>query len=581
MLEAQSVLVRVKNFVRRNIWWILAVLVVLWAVLLRYAHVLDHNYYYVLSPDSYFFHWRAARLAVGQGPPLDATASPLYSSHIGLAGALAYLSKGAQLVFHMSPDVALDFSCKVLPVVLGVVSLIMVFIIAYRFCGRRVGIFSAFASAGMAYGVFNFASGYLDRDGLSALLIMVGVFSFYSSKYWKIKIQGRNIGWLLGGVVLLMVQILLYWEWSFEGSVLLAVIILAYFILRTTVGYWNNAINTSARTRLISALRQANWKTFAFILAVYCLAAAAIHPELSGTLGWIRNYLSEYSSGVVQEYRRLTLGDLLGLQLWWVPVAIGVFLAVRKRTDYVIFVSLWFLVILGISLFVARLEWFMGAPAALLAGVGLDFLWQWGGAISLRSLKGAVVVALILLVIVFGTIQGAGMQKTIAMAADTQWQEAMRYLREDTPASSVVASQWTYGYWILDLGQRRPFVDNGFYGYDNDRLGDVGRIYAATDDSEAVGIMKSRGIDYIVFSKLDTAFSSTIMGWVGKNGLTDFPRSSLFVRSWGGNFTSDDGLEVVYRSPVSEMDEVVILRLDHQATLPDSGPTSSEVPSVT
>jgi hypothetical protein len=120
------------------------------------------------------------------------------------------------------------------------------------------------------------------------------------------------------------------------------------------------------------------------------------------------------------------------------------------------------------------------------------------------------------------------------------------------------------------LGQRKPFVDNGFYGYDNDRLRDVGRIYVAADDSEVVEILKARGIDYIIFSKLDTNYSSSIMGWVGKNDATDFPRSSLFVRSMGGNFTSDAELEVVYRSPVSETDEVVILGLNHQATLPDS-----------
>jgi asparagine N-glycosylation enzyme membrane subunit Stt3 len=573
MLEAQLVLGGVGSFVRRNIWWILAGLLVLWAVFIRYEHVLDHNYYYMLSPDSHFFHWRAVRLAVGEGPPLDTlpNALPLYTTHIGLAGALTYLSKGAQLVFHMSPDVAIDFACKVLPLVLGVVFLATVFIVAYKFCGRRVGMFSAFAWAGMAYGVFTFASGFVDREGLSSLLIMVGVFSFYVSKYWNIKIQGRNMGWLLGGVVVLVAEILLYLEWDLQGSVLLFAIILAYFVLRVAVGYWNNRNIEPERARLIAALREANWMTFAFILAVNCLAAVAMYSQMAGAIAFIRVYVTGVAAQEVAEYRRLTLGDLFGLHLWWIPMAIGVFLAFRKRTDYLLFIALWFVITLGISLFVARLQWFMGAPAALLAGVGLDFLWGRTGAISLKSLKTLGVVALLFLVAVLAIIQGAGLQKSLVMAADTQWQGALSYLRDDTPASAVVASNWSYGYWILDLGQRKPFVDNGFYGYDSDRLRDVARIYAATDDAEAVAILKARGVDYIVFSKLDTNYASTIMDWVGKNSLTDFPKSSLFVRSMGGKFTSDAGLEVVYRSPVSETDEVVILGLNQQATLPDSG----------
>jgi len=186
------------------------------------------------------------------------------------------------------------------------------------------------------------------------------------------------------------------------------------------------------------------------------------------------------------------------------------------------------------------------------------------------SLKKVGVVALILLLASLATIQGASMQKGYAMSIDSQWQDALRYLKEDTPTSSVVASQWSWGYWILDVGHREPFVDNGLYGYDPYRLNNVGRLYITTDDSEAVGIMKAQGIDYIVFSKLDTVAASTIMGWGGITGRADFPRLSLFSRSMAGNFTSNAGLEVVYTSPIAESDHVVILGLNHQVTWSDS-----------
>lgn len=571
MLEAGLVVRQVQDFVRRNLLWILAGLLVLWAVFIRYEHVLDHNYYYMVSPDSYFFHWRAGRFMVGEGPPPDTftTALPLYTLHVGLSPALAYVAKAAQVVLGMSPQVAIDFACKLVPLVLGVVFLSAVFIIGSKLCGRRVGMFSAFAWAGMAYGMLNFASGYVDREGLSSLLIMVGTFVFYISKYWKIKIQGRDIGWLVAGVIILLMQILLYLEWDFQASMLLFAIILAYFVLRAVLGYWNNRNIKPERLRPIAALREANWMTFAFIFVINCLAAAAMYSRVTGAVNFIRAVISGGGGLGVSEYGGLTLGDLFIYQLWWIPMVVAVFLTFKKRNDYYYFVSLWFFIVLVMSVFARRLAYFAAAPAGLLAGVGLDYLWGWAG-VSLMSLKKVGVVALILLLVIVVTIQGAGLQKGYGMSIDSQWQDALSYLREDTPTSSVVVSQWSWGYWILDVGQRRPFVDNGFYGYDNDRLRDVARIYTTTDDSEAVGIMKAQGIDYIVFSKWDTDVVSTIMGWAGITGRTDFPRYSLFSRSMGGNFTSNAGLEVLYSSPKSETDHVVILGLNHQATSSDN-----------
>jgi hypothetical protein len=572
MLEAEFVLRRVQNFVRRNLLWILAGLLFSWAVFLRYEHVLDHNYYYIVSPDSYFFHWLGGRLMAGEGPPLGTptTSLPLYNLHSGLAPALAYVAKAAQVVFHMSPQVALDFASRLVSPVLGVAFFGTIFIIGYKMCGRRVGMFTAFAGASIIYGVLTFASGYADREGLSALLLMAGMFAFYVSKSWKIKIQGRDFGWLVGGAIVLLMEILLYLEWDLQASILLFGVITAYFVLRVAIGYWNNRKVAPERLKLIYALREANWRTFTFLFVINCLAAAAMYSQAVDAVRYIRLYVSAGSGRVgVQEYGGMTLGDLFTYQLWWIPMIVAIYLAIKKRNDYYYFISIWFFIMIAVALLVRRLEIFAAAPAALLAGVGLDQLWGWVG-VSLVSVKKVGVVALIILLIVLTTIQGAGLQKSYAMAADTEWLDALGYLRENTPENSVVVSQWSWGYWILDVGQREPFVDNGFYGYDYDRLNDVGRLYITTVDSEAVQIMKTRGIDYIIFSKQDADSSSSIMGWAGITGRTDFPRYSLYSRSMGGNFTSNAGLEVLYRSPKSQRDYVVILGLNHEVTSPDS-----------
>ncbi len=41
------------------------------------------------------------------------------------------------------------------------------------------------------------------------------------------------------------------------------------------------------------------------------------------------------------------------------------------------------------------------------------------------------------------------------------WLEALSWMRESTPPSSVVFAWWDYGYWITALGDRRSLADNG------------------------------------------------------------------------------------------------------------------------
>jgi dolichyl-diphosphooligosaccharide--protein glycosyltransferase len=41
------------------------------------------------------------------------------------------------------------------------------------------------------------------------------------------------------------------------------------------------------------------------------------------------------------------------------------------------------------------------------------------------------------------------------------WLEALSWMRENTPAGSVVFAWWDYGYWITALGDRRSIADNG------------------------------------------------------------------------------------------------------------------------
>mgnify|MGYP001134821661 CR=1 FL=1 len=149
------------------------------------------------------------------------------------------------------------------------------------------------------------------------------------------------------------------------------------------------------------------------------------------------------------------------------------------------------------------------------------------------------------------------------VAANNDWHDALIYLKDNTPEEAVIMSWWDYGYWILDLAERTPVVDNGFYGYDRERLQDVGLAYCTTDASKAVQVMQKYGADYLVFSEVEIKILPAItefgLGEAHGDGrsIPEELEGSLYNRSLSGDFQSEQGLRVVYQN-----EEVVILGLE-------------------
>jgi asparagine N-glycosylation enzyme membrane subunit Stt3 len=154
------------------------------------------------------------------------------------------------------------------------------------------------------------------------------------------------------------------------------------------------------------------------------------------------------------------------------------------------------------------------------------------------------------------------------IAASNDWQNALTYLRDNTPRKAVIMSWWDYGYWILDLAERRPVVDNGFYAYDWERLHDVGLAYATSEASEAVRVMQKYGADYLVFSETERVILPAIAEYGLGKAYGDDPsideelKDCLYNRVLSGDFQSDSGLKRVYPGPEVENPEVVILGLE-------------------
>ena len=537
----------------------------------RCLHLLSHDHYYIVSPDSHFFHWVAKGVMAGEPPPTDPFALNTYTLHSGLAYPLAYLAKAAGYVFGLSNTDALNLVAKFLPPLLAVIGMVVIYLAVVRICDRRVALFSALSWALMLHALFFGAAGYLDRDGLSMLLIMTGAFLFYLSRGWQFRIGGRDVGWLLAGLGVLVLEGILYLEWTFAGPMLLLAVILVYFVVKFLVEYFDRMETEPSTVRRISgAISEVNWQVLAVII-LGNIAVAGLYPHQAAS--WLNFAIGlgqgKQSAGVnVTEMAGLGPADLLAYTFFLIPIVLGIYLAWKKRAEGSIFFFSWFLSMLVLSLFSKRVILYAAPAACILSGVGLAFFWDWMSRGRSQTLKKVGVIALLLLLIVYSYGTAVLLGSNVAVAADEDWQDALAYLREETPQDAVIMTQWGRGYWILDLGERRPVVDNGYYYYDADRLRDVGLAYSTTDPAEAAQIMKKYGANYLILAKLDRKVATIIMGWanVGE-GLESFPANSLFVRSINGEFESGGGLEVVYRSvPESEAEsvsesEVVILGL--------------------
>jgi len=534
-------------------WTLLLSIVVLAAVasLLRCLHLVNTSYYYILSPDSYFFRWLAGRVMAGEGPPLDSTPEglSLYSQHNGLAYPLAYTAKAISSVIGISSADALALAAKALPLVIAVVSMVLIYLLAARIFNRRVGLLSAVAWVFLAHPIYFGSAGFIDRDALSVLLFIVGAFLFYLAGTWHIKVWGRDVGWLIGGTGVLVVEALLYLEWSAAGAGLLLLVIAVYWTVRFVLGYADRMESEpDMRRRLTASIRDVDWRPLALIVVADILVVGL---NFHSAPFWYNEAIAIVRGGVnaASEGQGLSVGNLIAYQVFLIPMVIALYIGWKKRARSSIFVASWFLSMLLASLWSIRIVIFASPAACMLSGVGLAFLWDWVKRGQLRMFKWVGMAALIVLGVSSSVTFAWAEPLAYSVSPDRQWQDALAYLKDETPKGSVVMTQWTWGYWILDLGQRRSVVDNGYYGYTVKSLSDVGLAYYTTDPAEAALIMRKYGASYLVFPVLDRQAASLIMGWanVGE-GLTSFPGDSLFMQSLNGEFQSGGGLEVVYRS---------------------------------
>ncbi len=564
-------------------WWLLRprvasiclAVISMCACLWRCLHLTQDGHYYIISPDSYFFHWQAERILAGGAVPL--------TLHSGITYPLAWLAGVLSFVLGMTHAEALRCAGLVLPPLIGVITTVVLFVFVSGVWGLRAAIFSAMVWAVVLLPVVVSAAGYLDRDGLSLLLLLIGMVLFHSSPGWQLRTGGRRLGWLAGVAAALVVETLLYLEWMYVGPLVFLAAVggawlaevalsagrgLAGVMLKSEVSVLRTGIESLKV--IASSVRDTNWRSLALLALLNVGAGAVLAREMGLAYGTFVSTARDALVGAssVAELQGLSLTDLWSFQFFTIPLVAGIALAVTKGRRADCLLVGWLGSMLVLSLLARRFLLYAAPSICVLCGTGLAFLldgrgtrWSlaelaqavtWGGRLLGRYVALGTGICVLVLGLLSSIVAARSVGSDGLTAANSDWEAGMEWVRDNTPPDAVVMSNWSFGYFILDMADRRPVVDNGYYGWDEERNTDVARAYCTESPSEAARVMSKYGAGYLVFSTVEYALLPTIteeaMGEAYGDGRS-IPielQRSVYARALSGRLVSEGGLTRVY-----------------------------------
>ena len=132
----------------------------------------------------------------------------------------------------------------------------------------------------------------------------------------------------------------------------------------------------------------------------------------------------------------------------------------------------------------------------------------------------------VLLVLTFFNFEKSTYQHakyTVNGAYYVQWQQAMEWVRTDTPKGSIFAHWWDYGYWVQTLGERPTVTDGGhinnYWDHTTARY-----LMTAQHEQTALQLCKSYNVSYYLVDSTDigkySAFASIGSDKTGRDRLS-------------------------------------------------------------
>ncbi|HPR65908.1 MAG TPA: STT3 domain-containing protein [Methanothrix sp.] len=459
---------------------------------------------------------------------------------------------GASLIFGGS-DRAVEMTGALVPPVLGAGSILVLYLLAKKLFGARVGFLSAFLLVVDPKHIARTQFGCTDHDALESLLIFGAILLLA----YALTERDRRL-WFGAAVGVLMAAVAYTWLGApiYMGAILIYATIQVALDLRDGVPSEDTVVPLMAAfgvaLLLLLPFRDEAWLVPSFFGSLGGLAALAFLYLLSrlfvakrapwqafvplvailGYLGVILSYATAttreigslfwrglgyfFLSGPAKEgileaapiYEVFDFVSLPGLSfafsLFGIGVAIHYAWRSRLPKDQVLFL-VWAVFTLTLTVFQARFLYLFSISGSIL--VALLFFWgadRTRASVKADSLKVRALHLALLAVILLPNVSGLTEIAEDRPEVAGDWLETLDWLEKNTPATEGferpirageygVLSWWDYGNWIL-YQSRRPVVANNFQA----GAMDAARFFLSEREEEAVAIADLRDARYVV-----------------------------------------------------------------------------------
>ncbi len=141
-----------------------------------------------------------------------------------------------------------------------------------------------------------------------------------------------------------------------------------------------------------------------------------------------------------------------------------------ERNWMLLFPLIWLLLSIQTVFFMVRLVFFLGPPAAIIAGYFLsDIINRFSGTDYMKKREGIKkiniislpLIAVISLIIMSNMATGYVFCNSVGPSFNQYWQQSMDYMSNETPVNSSILSWWDFGYWFQTRGNRPSTADGG------------------------------------------------------------------------------------------------------------------------
>ena len=432
------------------------------------------------------------------------------------------------------------------PALLGALFVIPVYSVARRYFGETAAVCGAFWAAA-ASGSFLWYShlGLADHHALEGLLAFLTLASLCTA----LDEERPHYAWLAGialGLFLAtrpagifipaMLAILIAVAPSAAPAVLRSVLAAAVIFLPASESLWSNyawlalaAAGTFAALIIAAGAvgRKLEWPlswqrmlpfaAIAVVLAISFVIRPTLWTSLWFEIRRVAGYtnVSRVASTVQELHSVFSAGVYKTLGVIWIPAIAGLalFLSRGPWTRGRVLLAIWS-VAMGIAgIMQVRMAIYLIPPAAVLAGGACEAI--------LRYARKPVFLAAMIALIFAVNLPWALPQMRHDNAADSDWQQALDWLRDHTaeplpggawthyysradpvPARWGVAVWWDFGYWVEAISHRIPMSNGTQAG-----AGDMARFFTGTSPELAIAWLHDKGARYVIVDPQEPLFA--------------------------------------------------------------------------